>query len=83
MGNIFYQILSLKWPFKGEDSESAQQRIIEGGRPDLDEDILNSTDPVDIAIIRAMKMCHVHNPRKRASAREVADFLSPVFMMYG
>ena len=83
MGNIFYSLLTLQSSYFDQSSADAREKIIAGERPKLNDDLLNSVDPIHIALITAMKMCHVYNKEKRAEAREVAHFLNEVKQIYG
>ena len=76
MGNVFYVLLTSKWPWDGVKEEEAQRLVIEGKRPVVDESIKTSDDAVDKVLLKAMEMCFVHDPSKRASASEVLDFLA-------
>jgi len=61
------------------DSEDAYDYIAEGGRVEVtEEDILSSTHPFDTTLLKALDMCFVYDPKKRATAKEVADFIKSV-----
>jgi serine/threonine protein kinase len=75
MGNVFYVLLTATWPWDGTKEEEAQKLVKEGKRPYVNGTILNSTNPIDQALLKAMDMCYVHDPSKRASAKEVLNFL--------
>ena len=58
------------------ESEDAYEFIANGGRVKvMDEEILSSTHLFDTTMMKAMDMCFVYNPKKRATAREVAEFI--------
>ena len=75
MGNIFYAILSGLWPFEKEKDQAAQKKIKQGKRPELPEDMRESTDPFDLALIKAMEMSWIQDPEQRASARQVQQYI--------
>ncbi len=75
MGNVFYVLLTAKWPWDGTKEEEAQKLVKEGKRPYVNATILNSTNAIDQALLTAMDMCYVQDPSKRASAKEVLNFL--------
>ena len=75
MGNVFYALLSELWPFNDEDSKEAQDNVKNGRRPHLPRRIIESKDPADKVLQKAMRMCWRQNPKERATAREVADTL--------
>lgn len=75
LGSIFYQILTGKEVWNDIDVEKAQQYITEGQLPKIDDELLNSEDPVDLALRGAISMCYVFDPKGRASAADVASFL--------
>jgi serine/threonine protein kinase len=75
MGNIFYMLLVGKWAFEEEEERSAQKLIKAGGRPQVPSEILSSRDPIIQVLLEAMHLCHIHDPKERASARKVATLL--------
>lgn len=75
MSNIFYSLLTELWPFRDEEEKTAQRHIKEGKRPTLPKRILETKDPSEIAILKAMKMGWEHKPEKRPTAKAIADFL--------
>lgn len=76
MGNVFYVLLTSTWPWDGMKEEDAQKNVIEGKRPFVNASIIESTHPVDKALLKAMEMCHEQDPNQRASAEEVLQFLT-------
>eukprot|EP00978_Attheya_sp_CCMP212_P016409 scaffold42990_cov56-Attheya_sp.AAC.6 len=76
MGNIFYLMLTKKWPFQGVKDKEIYKKVQAGERPKFPKRILESKEPTDIVILKAIVMCWVQNPEKRATAREVSDFLN-------
>lgn len=59
-----------------ESSDTIKKLVIKGVKPKLSEDVLaKKDDPSVNALIEAMKMCHVHDYRKRPRAEEVRDVL--------
>jgi serine/threonine protein kinase len=77
LGNVFYGILAKRWPFYDiiKDDKVAQKTIMSGARPPIQASILNSTDPFDRVMLKAIEMCWVQEPRERATAREVQNFI--------
>lgn len=75
LGNIYYAIMMKEYPFEKMSKKKAQQKIMNGERPALSAEYTNSTDQFTQALIKAMKMCWIHNPEERASAREVEQYL--------
>ncbi|KAG7348054.1 protein kinase domain containing protein [Nitzschia inconspicua] len=71
MGNVFYSILTMTYPFNHERSKDVQEKVKNGERPFIPESIRNSTDPFDRAILEAIDMCWVQDPSERATARQV------------
>ena len=82
MGNVFYALLQEKWPFQELDerngTDAVRREIVRGRRPELDAAIKNSDDGATKAMMEAMRMCWVHDWRRRASAKEVRDYLLAV-----
>ena len=54
-----------------------------GERPHLDESLKTSKDPFVQALIRAMNMCWIHDPKKRATARQVEKFIDSELVRLG
>jgi hypothetical protein len=75
MGNIFYILLMDTWPFRGVQTKRAQEKMKAGERPPLYKDVAESTHPIDMALKKAMMMCHERDPKVRSTAREVETFL--------
>ena len=81
LGSLMFYLLtgSRVWREIADDhTERVRRYIIEGKRPEIEEKILNSSDPVDKALKRAYDMACVYDPKKRATAREVSDYLDGV-----
>lgn len=75
MGNIFYSLLMEMKVFTGVKSKTAQKMVMRGDRPKLNSTLTESTDPITVALIRAMRMCQEQKPKDRATAKEVHKFL--------
>jgi serine/threonine protein kinase len=75
MGNIFYFILSMKWPFEDMKSDDGQKRIIDGERPELPSAVRKSHDPAIMAIVEAIQGCWIQDPKERATAADVSNAL--------
>lgn len=75
MGNIFYMLLTELWPFENIDEKEAQQRVVNGGRPELPTDMRNFNDTIIQTLMKAMMLCHGQNETNRASARQVEKVL--------
>ena len=74
-GNILYHILTGIYPFEKQKSEKARERVMAGERPHIPSSVQNSTDPFDQAMLKAIQMCWIHEPKKRASARQIQEFI--------
>ena len=57
------------------DEKEAQRKIMDGARPPIDGGIRSSGDPIDTTFIEAIGMCWHQNPDKRATAKEVKEYL--------
>jgi hypothetical protein len=75
MGNILYSILTQQYPFENESIKVVTQKVMAGERPVIPQLYLNSTDPFDRALLTAIEMCWVHDPKKRATALEVQNHI--------
>ncbi|KAL7574658.1 hypothetical protein ACA910_003005 [Epithemia clementina (nom. ined.)] len=74
LGNIFYMLMSRNWPFEDADTKESIKFVKKGGRPSLPPEIRKSKNPIHLILMEAMEMCHVQDPKKRATAREVELF---------
>jgi serine/threonine protein kinase len=79
LGNLIFYILTLQHPRglknKKERIAAVREKVASGEPPVLEETYSKSKDPVVEAFREAMKQCFEPDPRKRGSAREVADIL--------
>jgi serine/threonine protein kinase len=75
MGNIFYSLMTGRWPFEDQKPKEAQRRIKNNQRPPIDESLRESDDPLDVTLLKAIDKCWDQDPTERASAREVEQFL--------
>ena len=74
-GNILFSVLTGGYPFAHENSEKAQSRIKDGERPEIPSSVQESTDLFDRAMLKAIEMCWIQDPTKRASARKIQEFI--------
>lgn len=75
MGNVFYSLLTGLWPYENKKTKEAQKRIKNGHRPPIPEEVDISKNPLDKALLKAIRMCWDQDPNSRASSREVEIFL--------
>lgn len=75
LGNIFYAIVTGLWPYDHQNVKEAQRKVIAGETPVISQEFLDSSDPFDQAMLKAIYKCWVRDPTKRASAREVQQFI--------
>jgi len=75
LGNVLYFLLTGKEPFLDKMSSLDAIELIKKGKhvSITDDDILSSTHPFDTTTLKALDMCFVYDPKKRSSAREVAN----------
>mmetsp|Transcript_19160 Transcript_19160/g.43623 ORF Transcript_19160/g.43623 Transcript_19160/m.43623 type:complete len:192 (-) Transcript_19160:92-667(-) len=78
MGNIFYALLTKQWPFEDHKSKDIEKMVISGKRPKVPRDIEESENPIDIAMLKAMRLCWIDPPSKRTSAAYIVNFLTEV-----
>ena len=79
LGSLFYYLLTGNRIWHGVDQKRARKNIIQGLKPKIEKSILQSEDPVDVALLKAYEMCTEYEPDKRASAVEVSEFLDQVW----
>ena len=75
MGNVFYTILTEKWPFDDDKSRDAQKAVKDGKRPHIPSRLRDSDDPAVKAMMKAITMSWRHDPAERATALEVKEYL--------
>jgi len=82
-GNVLYSVLTGGYPFEKEKSKKAQKRIQAGERPKIPISIRDSTDPFDQTMLKAIEMCWIQDPKKRASARQIQQFITSELQRLG
>jgi hypothetical protein len=80
MGNIFYMLLTSKWPFEDAAEKDAIEAVKKGKRPVIPKELRNGNDPVDQILKEAMYMCHVQDQYERATARQVEILLKGMLL---
>ena len=76
MGSLIYHILHGYEVWDDvETSEKAQQKVMDGELPKIEDKYKKSDDPAIKAILDAIDMCYVYDPEKRAKAWDVTSFL--------
>eukprot|EP00980_Cylindrotheca_fusiformis_P021777 scaffold8600_cov111-Cylindrotheca_fusiformis.AAC.9 len=75
LGSIFVELLTGKGVWHGYTVKKAQAKIAAGELPPISSKLLNSTDPVDQVLLKAIDLCYVYEPRDRPKAGVVVDFL--------
>jgi serine/threonine protein kinase len=75
LGSVLFHILMGREVFEETSTKLAQRLVKDGLRPKLSEEIANSLDPNIIAIKEAMRMCFIHDPLERPTARQIEAHL--------
>ena len=75
MGNILYCILTLLYPFEHVKAKEVYKKVMNGTRPEIPPQFLNSTDPYDQTMLKAIEMSWRQDQTKRASAREIQELM--------
>ncbi len=76
LGSIIYHVLTGKKVWKSQYSKrEAEKAMIRGELPVIEDSIVNSSDPVDQALLSAFYMCYTYDPQTRPMAKEVATYL--------
>ena len=78
-----YTVLTGGYPFPKDKSEKAQDKIKAGERQHISSSYRNSADPFDQAMVKAIEMCWIQDPKKRASAREIQKFITSELQRLG
>jgi hypothetical protein len=79
MGNIFYVLLTGKYPFAGVEKKEAMQSVKHGKRQPIPPEYADSTDPMEQTLVQAIERCWIQTPEQRASAREIERLLGQVW----
>ena len=73
LGSVLYSLLTGRAPFKEIMTyDGAVRAIVKGKEPPLPDSIVNSKDPIYVAILEAMRWCRQKNADDRPSSRQVA-----------
>ncbi|KAL9179449.1 hypothetical protein ACHAXT_008739 [Thalassiosira profunda] len=75
LGSIIFHLLTGRKVWDKTKKNEAQEAVVGGLLPEIDATIVNASDPVNGVLMKALDMCWVYEPSKRATAREVASFL--------
>mmetsp|Transcript_12909 Transcript_12909/g.22719 ORF Transcript_12909/g.22719 Transcript_12909/m.22719 type:complete len:486 (+) Transcript_12909:34-1491(+) len=75
LGSLLFNLLTGNKVWSRHKKNKAQEAVIQGLLPEIDKTILNSSDPVDKLLKKALDICYVYDPSKRSTARLVASFL--------
>jgi hypothetical protein len=80
MGNVLRFLLTGLLPFNTE--RKAQKVVPKGILPKIPREKRYSKSFVDQTMIKAIEMCMKADPKERATARQVADFLQGALRTY-
>jgi len=75
LGNLLYNTLTKQWVYEGIPNKEARKKIKAGIYSDIPSEFLESKDPYDQAMVKAIQMAYTVNPDERPSAREIANYL--------
>lgn len=75
LGNVLYSVLTGLRPWEGIKDKSAQKKIQAGERPEIPSSYRDSTNPFEQALLKLIALSWIHEPTKRASARELQKFI--------
>lgn len=62
--------------FDGVKTKKAQKKVVQGGRPELSDEVKDSNDPSIRAILKAMELSQKQKASDRSTAREISEYLS-------
>jgi serine/threonine protein kinase len=84
LGSIIYRLLTgnTVWSRNDYTKEEVQERVLKGVLPRISNSILNSTDPVDKVMVKALDMCYTYDPSERPSARDISVYLTTAWRKY-
>jgi serine/threonine protein kinase len=83
LGNVFYSLLTDRWPFQNEEDKDAQQMVMHGRRPHIPSRFPESNQTEYKALLKVIDMCWEHLPEKRATADEIASYLEGILKELG
>lgn len=73
VGNIFYAIIAGEMPFEGQKESKAQKKVMDGTRPTIPDEVLESKDIAIKTLVSATRKCWEQKPEDRPSAASVRD----------
>jgi hypothetical protein len=76
MANVMFYVLTKLWMWEGIATKKAIRLTAQGVRPKIPVDILISEDAATKAMVKAIKNCWIHDPKKRPRSRQVSDYLN-------
>jgi serine/threonine protein kinase len=79
LGNLLFDILTTRSPrgkMKKERMEEVREHVVRGEPPKIPPPFNKSKDKISKIFRQAMRMCFEKDPKKRATAREVAELLT-------
>lgn len=74
-GNIIHALLTHAVLLQDMSVDEARTYIKEGKRPPVQQDIMESSDPIVQTLLQALQMCWINDPTQRATARQVEAVL--------
>lgn len=69
--------------FKEVKSEKTMELVKTGHPPEIPEDVLISYSAMEEAVVHAMQMCFVTNPKERPTAMKVEKYLHRKLTKFG
>ena len=85
LGHIFFRVVCGHEPWnrleqgRKPSAEVLKRKVKAGSLPRVPQEIMESIDPVVVAIRKAMFMCYTVDPMKRPSSKAIATFLDVEF----
>ena len=83
MGYVLYFLLTKRKPFHDIKGEKAHERAFKGMKPRLQQDVLNSKHPFDVAVRTIMDKCFALKPEDRPTSKEVREYLKQELVKAG
>ena len=82
-GNVLYVLLTGgEYPFAKRSRDTVKKVLARGQHQKIPDIYKESQHPLERALVDAIHMCWIHDPNRRATAREVEQFLSNVIQEY-
>ena len=76
LGNIYFKLLTNNRKYDDISTREAHKLMLQGDDPPFPREVIESVDPVVVALREATEMCLQRDPEKRPTANQLFEFLN-------